>query len=159
MIDKLKNIYALCPVGKALVGMDVGTKTIGVSVCDPGHMIATPLRTIKRSKFANDISVLKAIVVDYEIGGFVIGYPLNMDGSEGPRCQSVRDFAIEFERQMGLSDPWIALWDERLSTAAVEDLVGKTEGISRRQAKERGVLDKLAAQVILQGALDFMARH
>jgi len=158
MIGLLKDIAKKAPRGKSLLGIDVGTKTLGLSVCDDAHKIATPLRTIKRTKFTKDIEELASIVQDYEIGGFVIGLPLNMDGSEGPRCQSVRDFALELVRYPELVGvkPWVALWDERLSTAAVEDFVDKSVGIRRRKAKDTGIIDKLAAVIILQGALDFL---
>ncbi|MCB1783070.1 MAG: Holliday junction resolvase RuvX [Alphaproteobacteria bacterium] len=158
-IDYLKNIAQQSPKGKALMGLDVGKKTIGVAVCDPGHSIATPLLTVVRVKFGRDVEALKAVIREYEVGGFVIGLPLNMDGSEGPRCQSVRDFAAEFALRLGDdfgNDPWIALWDERLSTASVEDFVDEVVDIKKRRAKEKGILDKLAAQHILQGALDYM---
>lgn len=154
MIDLLENIAAQCPKDVPLMGLDVGTKTIGVAVCDPDLFLATPVTTIKRKKFKRDLEALKQIIADYEIGGFVIGYPVNMDGTEGRKCQSIKDFALEFEQQIGVDDLWIALADERLSTSAVESFVDQSVGMSKRKAKERGVIDKLAAQVILQGAID-----
>lgn len=154
MIDLLENIAAQCPKDVPLMGLDVGTKTIGVAVCDPDLSLATPVTTIKRKKFKRDLEALKQIIADYEIGGFVIGYPVNMDGTEGRKCQSIKDFALEFEQQIGVDDLWIALADERLSTSAVESFVDQSVGMSKRKAKERGVIDKLAAQVILQGAID-----
>lgn len=160
-LDLLQNIKDLRPIGKNLMGLDVGSKTIGVALSDSSHSIATPLTTVKRTKFSQDIKALEKIIREFDIGGFVIGYPLNMDGSVGPRCQSVRDFAIEFERQLAPDlkqggAVWIALQDERLSTAAVEDFVDKTVDINLRRAKARGIMDKLAAQNILQGALDYI---
>lgn len=155
-IDYLKNIVESRPIGQSLIGLDVGKKTIGVAVCDSGHSIATPLLTVERTKFSRDVAAIEAVIRDYEIGGFVIGLPLNMDGSEGPRCQSVRDFSAEFALRLG-GDPWIALWDERLSTASVENFVDEVVDIKKRRAKERGILDKLAAQHILQGALDYIS--
>ncbi len=163
-MDLLENIASDCPCGVALMGLDVGKKTIGVAICDSAHNIAFPITTIKRTKFSKDLKALEAIIGEYEIGGYVIGYPLHMDGGQGRACQSIRDFGLEFIAQ--LSDEfkfkgniWVALWDERLSTASVENFVDETVGISRRKAKAKGIVDKLAAQHILQGALDYMARN
>lgn len=162
MVDRLENIYMNCPHNVPLVGMDVGAKTIGLAVCDAGHCVATPVTTIKRTKFSKDIVALARFIRDYDIGGCVIGYPISMDGREGARCQSIRDFALEFKAQcfndICGEESWVSLWDERLSTASVEDFVRESVGISTKKAKARGVTDKLAAQVILQGALDYMDR-
>ncbi len=143
------------------MGLDIGKKTIGVALSDSTHSIAMPYTTIKRGKFIADMKELESIIRDYQVGGYILGYPLNMDGSEGPKCQSVRDFALEFIRHLapdlkpqGDKGLWIALWDERLSTASVEDFVDKVVDIKLRRAKERGIMDKLAAQHILQGALE-----
>ena len=160
-MDLLKNIVKDCPSDVALMGMDIGKKTIGVAVSDSAQKIACPLSTIKRTKFSKDIKALEEIIREYNIGGYIMGYPLNMDGSEGRRCQSIRDFAVEFENQLsddlkGEQGLWIAFWDERLSTVSVEDFVHEAVDISKRRAKEKGILDKLVAQCILQGALDFM---
>lgn len=157
-IDYLKNIADTCPKGRALLGLDVGKKTIGLALADPSHNIATPLHTINRTKFTRDMVALSEVVSDYEVAGFVVGLPVNMDGSEGRRAQSVRDFAIEMQNFLG-NDPWIAFWDERLSTVSadniVDNLVEKRK--TKIKAKSSGLIDKLAAQVILQGALDFMS--
>ena len=155
-VDTLENCFSLCPPSTRLLGLDVGKKTIGLALSDEGQSIATPLKTIERKKFSKDILELKKIIDDYQTGGFVIGYPINMDGSEGPRCESIRHFAQELENnpQIVGTNPWISLWDERLSTASVESFVGKFVDI--KKAKQKGVIDKLAAQTILQGALDFM---
>lgn len=156
-IDYLKNIANICPKGEALLGLDVGKKTIGLALADPSHSIATPLMTINRTKFTKDMIALADIVREYEVGGFVVGLPVNMDGSEGRRAQSIRDFAIEMQNTLG-GDPWIAFWDERLSTVSadniVDNLVEKRK--TKIKAKSSGLIDKLAAQVILQGALDFI---
>ena len=156
-IDLLKNIANECPKGRALLGLDVGKKTIGLALSDPSLAIATPLDTIKRTKFTKDMQALSKVIEDFEIGGFVVGLPVNMDGTEGRRAQSIRDFAIEMERTLG-DNPWIALWDERLSTISVEqsvdNLVEKRK--TKANAKASGLIDKLAAQIILQGALDFI---
>ena len=161
-MDLLKNIFDTCPLDTALMGMDVGKKTIGISISDSAQSIAFPICTIKRTKFSRDIVELENIIREYDIGGYIIGLPLNMDDSEGRACQSIRDFGLEFIAQLSddvksnEQNPWVALWDERLSTSCVEGFVDKAVGISRRKAKERGIVDKLAAQHILQGALYFM---
>ncbi len=118
MIDLLKNIAEHCPAHKALLGLDVGKKTIGVSISNPDQTVAVPLLTIKRTKFTKDLVKLESIVKEYEIGGFVIGLPVNMDESEGGSAQRSRDFALELVRYPDVvgAQPWIALWDERLST-------------------------------------------
>lgn len=155
-IGLLKEILQDKPEKTRLLGVDVGDKTIGLAVSDEAQRIATPLHTVKRRKFAQDMEDIGKVVDDFKIGGFVIGYPVNMDGSAGPACDRARSFADEMRNypQITGTDPWIALWDERLSTVSVEDIVGKYVNINK--AKRRGVIDKLAAQVILQGALDFM---
>jgi putative Holliday junction resolvase len=155
-IGLLVEILGARPKNARLLGMDLGTKTIGLSVSDAGQGIATPLKTIERRKFTRDIEELRTVIEDYEIGGYVLGYPLNMDGSEGPRCDAVRSFAgelLNYPQFVG-TDPWIALWDERLSTVSVEDFLVETVDMSRTKRKQ--VIDKLAAQHILQGALEFM---
>ena len=135
-----------------LAGLDLGEKTIGVAIGDPGHMVASPLTTIRRTKFTPDAKTLLKIVDERQIGGLVIGLPLNMDGSEGPRCQSVRQFA---ENLLGLRDIPIAFWDERLSTMAVTR--GMIEADLTR-AKRAKIVDQSAAAFILQGALDRLGR-
>lgn len=160
MIGLLKDIAANAPNGQSLLGIDIGAKTLGLAVSDDGHKVATPLQTLRRTKFTRDVEELANIAQDYEIGGFILGLPLNMDGSEGPRCQSVRDFALELVRYPAVVGirPWVALWDERLSTVSVESFVDNSVGIKRSRAKDRGITDKLAAQLILQGALDYLDR-
>ncbi|GJL84621.1 MAG: putative pre-16S rRNA nuclease [Micavibrio sp.] len=155
-IGLLKDIIDCAPKDVRLLGMDPGTKTIGLAVSDPAHSIATPLKTIKRTKFTKDIEELRQVIADYEIGGFVLGYPVNMDGTEGKRCQSVRDFAQEMGNHADIfgDNPWIALWDERLSTETVESFL--VESVDMSRTKRKHVVDKLAAQHILQGALDFI---
>lgn len=156
-IALLKNNAKDCPENAALLGLDVGKKTIGLALCDPRQTLATPLKTINRTKFTKDAQEIEALIREFEVGGLVIGLPVNMDGSEGPRAQSVRDFALELERVLSVR-VWIALWDERLSTVSVEQTVDKL--VEKRKtkinAKSSGLIDKLAAQVILQGALDFI---
>ena len=160
-IGLLKDIAGLRPKNIRLMGIDVGSTTLGLALSDPSHGLATPLQTIKRTKFTKDMELLAKIVAEYEVGGFILGLPLNMNGSEGPRCQSVRDFAAEMSKMKTVVGdvPWIALWDERLSTVSVEDFVD--EAVEKRKtrvnAKSSGLIDKLAAQGILQGALDFLS--
>ncbi len=160
-MDLLKNIIVDSPKNLPLLGIDVGKKTLGIAVSDGMQSIAVPVGTIKRTKFSKDMRLLEAHIRDYEVCGVILGYPINMDGSEGPRCQSIRDFGLEMKNQIsddikGCDGLWVGLWDERLSTAAVEDFVDNTVDISRQRAKDRGIIDRLAAQVILQGALDYI---
>jgi putative holliday junction resolvase len=135
----------------ALIGLDLGTKTIGVAVSDPDRRLATGVETLHRKAFKVDAARLVAIAAERHATGFVLGLPINMDGSEGPRAQSTRAFARNFARLTPLA---IALWDERLSTAAVErELIGMD--VSRARRAE--VIDEHAAIFILQGALDRLA--
>src|ERR1700736_384170 len=136
------------PERGGLVGLDLGTKTIGVAVSDPDRKLATGVETIQRKAFKADAARLLAIAAERKAGGFVLGLPINMDGSEGPRAQSTRAFARNLA---GLTDLAIALWDERLSTVAVErELIAND--VSRARRAE--VIDQHAAIFILQGALD-----
>lgn len=157
-IDLLKNIVTTRPKQERLIGLDVGKKTIGLALSDPSHGIATPLKTIQRTKFTKDMIALSEVVKDYEVKGFIIGLPVNMDGSEGRRAQSIRDFAAEMHNFLG-NDPWIAFWDERLSTVSADNIVDTL--VEKRKtkinAKSSGLIDKLAAHSILQGALDFIS--
>lgn len=162
MIDLLENIVDQCPRDVRLMGLDLGSKTIGVAVSNAGQTISTSITTIERRKFTQDLAELGKIAKEYEIGGIVLGWPLNMDGSAGPRCDSTRSFADELARypqELGMNpgtDMWIALFDERLSTSAVEDFLVKDVDMSRTKRKQ--VVDKLAAQLILQSALDIIKR-
>ena len=133
---------------KRLMGLDLGSKTIGVATSDRTRTIATPIETIERKKFTADAERLMAIAAAENIGVIVLGLPVNMDGSEGPRCQSTRAFARNFAR---LSPVPIVYWDERLSTAAVERMLIQADA---SRAKRDQVIDKLAAAWILQTALD-----
>ena len=141
----------LWPVRGALVGLDLGTKTIGVAVSDPDRRLATGVETVQRKAFKADAARLLKIASERQAVGFVLGLPINMDGSEGPRAQSTRAFARNLA---GLTDLAIAFWDERLSTAAVErELIA--QDVSRARRAE--VIDQHAAIFILQGALDRLA--
>jgi putative Holliday junction resolvase len=142
---------ALLPPRGALLGLDLGEKTIGVASCDPDRRLATGVETVARKKFTFDAQRLIALAAERNAVGFVLGLPINMDGSEGPRAQATRAFARNLAK---LTDLPIALWDERLSTAAVErELIAAD--VSR--AKRAAVIDQHAAAYILQGALDRLA--
>lgn len=143
---------ALTP-GAALMGLDLGTKTIGTAFADPLWSIATPAKTLKRSKFTQDATALLAAMDDRGAQGIILGLPRNMDGSEGPRCQSTRAFARNLS---ALTDAPIVLWDERLSTVAAERALLAADLSRKRRAQ---VIDSVAAGFILQGALDFLRQH
>lgn len=132
----------------ALFGLDIGEKTIGVAVCDPARMVATPVETIRRKKFTQDAERLADLAAERKIAGLVLGLPLNMDGSEGPSAQRVRAFARNLPRILDLP---VAFWDERLSTAAMDrELIALDTSRARRAEK----IDEMAAAFILQGAID-----
>jgi putative Holliday junction resolvase len=148
----LIEIGPLLPARAALIGLDLGTKTIGVASSDPDRRLATGVETIVRKNFSRDAARLLELAAQRRAAGFVLGLPINMDGSEGPRAQSTRAFARNLAR---LTELPIALWDERLSTAAVErELIAADT--TRKQRKR--VIDQHAATYILQGALDRLAR-
>jgi putative Holliday junction resolvase len=128
--------------------LDLGTKTIGLALSDLGRGIASPMETIRRKKFTLDAEQLLKICGDQEVGGIVLGLPLNMDGTEGPRAQATRAFARNLQPKTGLP---ITLWDERLSTAAVTRTLLEADS---SRAKRAEVVDKMAAAYILQGFLD-----
>jgi putative Holliday junction resolvase len=140
------------PARGALIGLDLGTKTIGVAASDPDRRLATGVETIRRTTFTADAARLLALAAERRAVGFVLGLPINMDGTEGPRAQATRAFARNLAQRTELP---IALWDERLSTAAVErDLIAADASREKRAA----VIDQHAAAYILQGALDRLAR-
>jgi putative holliday junction resolvase len=152
LILPLVDAVAHWPERGALVGLDLGTKTIGVAVSDPDRRLATGVETIARKAFKADAARLLAIAGERNAVGFVLGLPINMDASEGPRAQSTRAFARNFSKLTALA---IALWDERLSTVAVErELIG----MDMSRARRAEVIDEHAAIFILQGALDRLAR-
>jgi putative Holliday junction resolvase len=152
VILPLAEAAAHFPARGALIGLDLGTKTIGVAVSDPDRKLATGVETIARTAFTADATRLLALTAERNAVGFVLGLPLNMDGSEGPRAQSTRAFARNLAK---LTELPIAFWDERLSTVAVErELIAAD--VSR--AKRAAVIDQHAAIFILQGALDRLAR-
>ena len=135
------------PDGGRLIGLDVGTRTIGTALCDAGWAIATPAELIRRSKFAKDLAALRALVEAQQVRGIVVGLPLNLDGSESPRTQSVRAFA----RNLTQLELPILLWDERWSTQAVTRTLIEADASRARRAE---LVDKMAAGYILQGAID-----
>jgi putative Holliday junction resolvase len=149
-IRKLAELQEHLTRGRPLLGLDIGEKTIGLALSDATLLIATPLSTIKRTKFTRDAEVLGKLIEEHEVTGLIIGLPINMDGSEGPKCQSVRQFAANLLTRMDLE---ISFWDERLSTVAVTRTMIEAD-ISR--AKQKQAVDKMAAAYILQGALDFL---
>ena len=142
------------PKSTRLLGLDLGEKTIGLAVSDPGLIVASPIETIRRKKFTQDAVALESIIASHGVGGLILGLPVNMDGSEGPRCQSTRQFAANL---LARTDLPLAFWDERLSTAAVERVLVDEADMSRRRRGD--VVDKMAAAYILQGALDALANQ
>jgi len=151
-VASLIDIAASLPARGALIGLDLGTKTIGVASSDPDRRLATGVATVARKSFTSDAQRLLAFAAERRAAGFVLGLPINMDGTEGPRAQATRAFARNLEKVTALP---IALWDERLSTAAVErDLIAA----DMSRAKRAKVIDQHAAAFILQGALDRLAR-
>lgn len=148
--NDIAEFHAALPPMRAIVGLDLGTKTIGVAVSDSFRGVASPLETIKRKKFTLDAEQLIAILKNRDVAGVILGLPLNMDGSEGPRSQATRAFA------RNLSKLWegpISFWDERLSTVAAEKALLEADATRKRRAE---VIDNIAASFILQGALDRM---
>ncbi|ACB95519.1 Holliday junction resolvase RuvX [Beijerinckia indica] len=154
MATKVLPLVELKPLlgpRQRLIGIDLGTKTIGLSLSDVERRIATPLETIRRTKFTKDAERLLALADQFDVAAFVIGLPLNMDGSAGPRVQATEAFVRSLS---GLTSRPFCYWDERLSTAAVtRDLIAQDAS----RAKRAAVVDKLAAAFILQGALDRLA--
>jgi putative holliday junction resolvase len=152
-IVPVSELVAHLPARGALIGLDLGTKTIGVASSDPDRRVATGVETVARTRFSADAGRLLALAAERKAAGFVLGLPINMDGSEGPRAQSTRAFARNMAKLTALP---IALWDERLSTAAVErELIAADAS----RAKRKAVIDQHAAIFILQGALDRMRRE
>jgi putative Holliday junction resolvase len=149
----LNETAALLPARGGLIGLDLGTKTIGVAASDPDRRIAAPVETIARKRFGLDAARILELAAERRTVGIVLGLPINMDGSEGARAQATRAFARNLAR---LTDLPIALWDERLSTAAVERALIAADA---SRAKRKAVIDQHAAAYILQGALDRLMRR
>lgn len=152
-VMELPEVATLLPQRGALIGLDLGTKTIGVAVSDPEWRIAAPVETVARQRFQLDAQRILMLAGERRAVGIVLGLPINMDGSEGPRAQSTRAFARNLAQ---LTELPIALWDERLSTAAVERALIAADA---SRAKRKAVIDQHAATYILQGALDRLAHQ
>lgn len=144
----IEDLARLLTTGERLLGLDIGTKTIGLALSDQTRAFANPLVTIKRSKFKPDATEILELCTEHNVGALILGLPLNMNGSEGPRVQSTRAFARNLAT---LTDLPIAFWDERLSTAAVTRTLIDADTSRKKRAE---VVDKLAATYILQGVLD-----
>jgi putative Holliday junction resolvase len=151
VIDDFQAFAAALPERGSIAGLDLGTKTLGVAVSDPGRMVASPLETIARKKFTPDVDRLLAIAASRNCVGLLLGLPVNMDGTEGPRAQATRAFARNLANRTPLL---IGFWDERWSTAAVERLMISFDTSRKKRAES---VDRLAAAYILQGALDRMS--
>ncbi len=147
------DLKRLLKPGERLLGLDVGTRTIGMALSDTTLLVATPFDTIRRSRFRADAARLAAEIARHKVGGIVVGLPLSLDGGEGPRTQGVRQFARNLLEQI---DVPLAFWDERLSTAAVEREMIDADLTRKRRAE---IIDKVAAAYILQGLLDRIGRE
>jgi len=149
--DSVQELKSQLQPGLRLLGLDVGSKTIGMAISNGALVVAAAIDTIRRTKFTKDAAALGEIMAERNVGGVVIGLPVSMDGTEGPACQSVRQFGANLDEKLDLN---IAFWDERLSTSAVERLLIDEADMSRKRRSE--VVDKMAATYILQGALDVL---
>jgi putative Holliday junction resolvase len=150
IFEDIEAFFASLPEGLRLIGIDAGTKTLGLALSDVNRSIASPLETIRKTKFTTDAARLLALCNEHRVAGLVLGLPINLDGSEGPRAQSTRAMARNLNR---LSPLPILLWDERLTTAEAERMLIAADQSRKRRAE---VIDKLAATIILQNALDRM---
>ncbi len=150
LLDNPAEIKTRIEPGARLLGLDVGKKTVGLALSDGTLTIASPFDTIRRTKFAEDVAQLRAVIETHGVGGLVIGLPINMNGTEGRRCQSMRQFQRNLEQSIDLP---MTFWDERLSTAAVTRSLLEADVSRARRAQ---LVDKMAAAYILQGALDFL---
>jgi putative Holliday junction resolvase len=148
--DRIADFRNALPAGGRLLGLDLGTKTIGLALCDAGWTIATPAELIRRAKFSVDMERIRTVIANQQVVGLVLGLPLNLDGSDSPRTQSVRAFA----RNLQPLDLPILLWDERWSTQAVTRTLIDADASRARRAE---LVDKMAAAYILQGAIDALA--
>lgn len=149
---EINEIKSHLKKGERLLGLDLGSKTIGLALSDIRLTIASPMETIKRKKFTLDAERLLTIIKEQNVGGLVLGLPKNMDGSEGPRCQSTRQFAKNIAEKTNIP---ISFWDERLSTIAVTRTLIEADASRKRQGE---LVDKLAASYILQGVLDNLSK-
>ena len=149
---EISELKSTLKKGERLLGLDLGSKTIGIALSDFLLTIASPMETIRRKKFTTDAERLLAIIEEQNVGGLVLGLPLNMDGSEGPRCQSTRQFAKNMAEK---TDIPIGFWDERMSTMAVTRTLIEADASRKRRSE---LVDKLAASYILQGVLDNISK-
>lgn len=152
--DTIDGLVATLTRGQRLIGLDIGDKTIGVAISDPLFSLASPMKTVVRTKkFKAAVTELKELIKNEDVGGIIAGLPISMDGTEGPRSQATRDLTRELVHQLGIS---AAFWDERLSTSAIEKFLINEADMNRKRRKD--VIDKMAAAYILQGALDTLGR-
>ncbi|MDP6172711.1 MAG: Holliday junction resolvase RuvX [Rhodospirillales bacterium] len=149
ILEEISQLKQTLAKGQRLLGLDVGSKTIGLALSDASLLVASPLETLKRGRIGPAAQELGEIIHEHDIGGLVLGLPLSLDGSEGPACQSVRQFGYNLDQRL---DTVIGFWDERLSTAAVERFLVEEADMSRERRAR--LVDKMAAAYILQGALD-----
>ena len=152
IFNSLPEMTKNLPKNSRILGLDVGSKTIGLAVSDSRLKVASPIGTIRRTRFSKDIEKLDSIISDRGVHGLVLGLPFGMDGNEGRACQSIRQFAQNLDRKIEIG---ITFWDERLSTSAVERVLIKEADLSRKRRSE--IVDKMVAAYILQGALDSLA--
>ncbi|MCZ6742654.1 MAG: Holliday junction resolvase RuvX [Alphaproteobacteria bacterium] len=150
-IRKPRELTEGLATGARILALDLGTRTIGLALSDVERTIATPFDTIRRTKLKPDIGQLMGVIADQGVGALVLGLPVNMDDSEGPRCQATRQFATDLLLALDLP---LAFWDERLSSYAAEAALLEADVSAKRRAE---IIDKVAAAVILQGYLDFLA--
>ena len=148
-VIEIQKITEVLVPDNRLMGLDLGSKTIGIAISDLSLMISSPLKTIRRTKFSNDAATLETLIDEQQVGALILGLPINMNGIEGPRCKSTRQFATNFLKRRDIP---ISFWDERLSTAAVQRMLIDEMDITRKRRAE--IVDKAAATYILQGALD-----
>ena len=154
IFEKISELMKTFPKGTRLLGLDVGKKNIGIAISDLGLKIASPNSNLKRTKLKKDLESLQQIVLDKNIGGLICGLPIELDGSEGKACQSIRQFVKDVNAELSID---ISFWDERLSTVAVERVLIEEANLSRHRRAQ--IVDKVAAVYILQSALDYLSSN
>ena len=154
IFEKISELMKTFPKGTRLLGLDVGKKNIGIAISDLGLKIASPNSNLKRTKLKKDIESIEQIVLDKNIGGLICGLPIELDGSEGKACQSIRQFVKDVNGELSID---ISFWDERLSTVAVERVLIEEANLSRHRRAQ--IVDKVAAVYILQSALDYLSSN
>lgn len=150
-VVSVSELSTVVPVGGRLLGLDIGSKRVGLAISDETRTVATADRVLERERYADDLARLAVLCREHQVGGIVVGLPVSMDGTQGPQCQRVRQFARDLLIRIDLP---LAFWDERLSTAAVDRMLIREADLSRK--RRRAVIDRAAAAYILQGALDAM---